>query len=228
MTPEEFDRILQQTLADRRLTQGERRALTEVLKDVEPDEQKLAHYRHQAFDAARAALSDPQAATVLGWLEDVVKALWPRPDADEDVAEAYFSPQDNCAGRIARLLETAQRQADICVFTITDDRITNAVLAAHRRGVAVRIISDREKADDLGSDIARLRAAGVPVRVDRSEYHMHHKFAIFDGRRLLNGSYNWTRSASANNCENFMVTSDRRLIAAFGKAFEQIWEQLGA
>ena len=33
---------------------------------------------------------------------------------------------------------------DICVFTIADDRLTESILAAHRRGVAVRIITDEE------------------------------------------------------------------------------------
>ena len=32
--------------------------------------------------------------------------------------------------------ERAQR-VDICVFTITDDRLSDAIVAAHRRGVAV-------------------------------------------------------------------------------------------
>jgi cardiolipin hydrolase len=100
---------------------------------------------------------------------------------------------------LAELLAEAAGRVDICVFTITDDRVADQILAAHRRGVAVRIISDDEKAFDEGSDIDRLRHAGVPVRVDSSVHHMHHKFALFDGRRLLTGSYNWTRAAARDN-----------------------------
>jgi mitochondrial cardiolipin hydrolase len=50
-----------------------------------------------------------------------------------------------------------------------------------------------------GSDIGRLRNAGVPVRVDRVPAHMHHKFVVLDNRFLLNGSFNWTRSAVLDN-----------------------------
>jgi phosphatidylserine/phosphatidylglycerophosphate/cardiolipin synthase-like enzyme len=112
------------------------------------------------------------------------------------------------------------------VFTITDDRIADAILDAHRRGVAVRILTDNEKAFDLGSDIERLRSAGVAVRVDESPFHLHHKFAIFDGRRLLTGSYNWTRGAARDNQENFLITPDPHLIEAYARAFEDLWNRL--
>ena len=64
------------------------------------------------------------------------------------VAEAFFSPGDDCLRAITRLLANASRTADICVFTITDDRVSDAILDAHRRAVAVQIITDNAKAAD--------------------------------------------------------------------------------
>jgi phosphatidylserine/phosphatidylglycerophosphate/cardiolipin synthase-like enzyme len=139
------------------------------------------------------------------------------------LAEAWFSPHDDCAGRIMNLMGEARNTADLCVFTITDDRISSSILAAHARGVRLRIISDNDKAHDLGSDIERLAAAGIAVRIDRTPFHMHHKFAIIDGRRLLNGSYNWTRGAARDNQENLIVCDDPRLVSAFTQEFEQLW-----
>ncbi len=118
-----------------------------------------------------------------------------------------------------------KQTVEICVFTITDDRLTSAVLEAHGRGVRIRIITDNDKAADLGSDADRFLQAGIDLRVDRTEYHMHHKFAVFDSEVLLNGSYNWTRGAAANNEENFIVTNNRRLVAIFSKIFEELWQQ---
>ncbi len=43
----------------------------------------------------------------------------------------------------------------------------------------MRVITDDEKAADLGSDAANLRAKGIPVRTDKSKAHMHHKYVIF-------------------------------------------------
>jgi phosphatidylserine/phosphatidylglycerophosphate/cardiolipin synthase-like enzyme len=228
MTPQQMNDVLRRTLEDQRLSGSEKQALSAVLADLAADEAQRNVYRHQAFDLARNTLGDPEARKVLDWLEEVVKALQARTAPGEAaVAEACFTPGHNCPAKIAELFARARQTADVCVFTITDDRITEAVLDAHRRGVKVRVVTDDEKAFDLGSDIDRLRAAGLPVRIDRTRFHMHHKFALFDGALLLSGSYNWTRTAAEYNKENFILTSDRRLLAAFARTFEQLWNELG-
>ena len=45
----------------------------------------------------------------------------------------------------------------------------------------------------LGSDIGKLRQAGIATKLDHAKTHMHHKFCIIDRRLLLTGSFNWTR-----------------------------------
>jgi phosphatidylserine/phosphatidylglycerophosphate/cardiolipin synthase-like enzyme len=123
-------------------------------------------------------------------------------------------------------MQSARRTADVCVFTITDDRLSSALLDAHHRGVAFRVITDNDKAFDEGSDVDRISRAGVPLRVDQTRFHMHHKFAVIDDQWLLSGSYNWTRGASRDNEENLIVTSEPRLIAAYRSAFERLWADL--
>ena len=46
---------------------------------------------------------------------------------------------------------------------------------------------------------------------------------LVDGAWLLNGSFNWTRSASVNNEENLLVTDDAVLIGAYRREFEELW-----
>ena len=226
MTPEEIDEILNRTLDDRRLSRGEKRVLTEILAEEQPNEALLAVYRHEAFSVAREHLHDPRAKQIVSWLEDVLKLLRPRRTAAvTEVAEARFSPGEDCVNRVISLFAHAQRTADVCVFTITDDRIARAIVEAHRRGVTVRVITDDMKTDDLGSDISALRQAGIAVREDRSEHHMHHKFALFDRALLLTGSFNWTRAATAYNQENIVVTNNGQLVRAFTDAFEKLWDQ---
>ena len=224
MTPAELDEIFHRTLDDKKLSRGERKALTQILTDEQPDKDQLAVFRHEAFAVAREHMHDPRDRQVAGWLEDVCKLLLPPTDAMA-VAEARFSPGQDCVRRVISLFAHARSSVDVCVFTITDDRIADAIIEAHGRGVAIGVITDDMKAMDRGSDIERLRRAGIEVREDCSEHHMHHKFAVFDQRILLTGSFNWTRSATAYNQENIVVTSEPRLVRAFRDTFAELWQK---
>jgi len=230
MDTTELDRALLATLEDGRLSRAERQALTELLQEVPLDANRRAQLRARAFSLAKERLnpSDARALEALGWVEDVMKLLTHVTEpATSGASRACFSPGDGCLSTILGELGRARKTADICVFTITDDRIAQAIVAAHQRGVAVRIITDNDKQYDGGSDIDRLRRAGVALKVDESEHHMHHKFAVLDGAVLLNGSYNWTRSAGAFNEENLVVTSESKLVASFAHHFAEMWEALG-
>jgi cardiolipin hydrolase len=222
MDQQKLRTMFDQTLEDRRLSRSERRALKAVLDELSPTPEERLAYIGRAFDAARAATPDHRYREIFGWLEDLVKTLYP--EDVPSVGEACFAPHQDCVGKLRGLLDAAEISVDICVFTITDDRIVRSVLAAHRRGVGVRVISDDEKALDRGSDIYRLKDSGVQVRTDDSPDHMHHKFAILDRRLLVNGSYNWTRSASERNNENISVSDDQHLVGLFRQEFERLWD----
>jgi phosphatidylserine/phosphatidylglycerophosphate/cardiolipin synthase-like enzyme len=218
--------LLAKTLADAHLSRSERQSLRAVLEKAAPTEAELARYRHEAFALARQTLAGSQAEAVLGWLEETLPLLQPAAGpAAAPLAETFFSPRDDCARQLAAIIGRARHLLDICVFTITDDRIAEAIRAAHRRGVQVRIISDDEKTADLGSDIARLRSEGIAVRLDRSPAHMHHKFALFDKELLLTGSYNWTRGAASLNWENLILINHAKLVTAFQHEFDRLWAE---
>ena len=138
-----------------------------------------------------------------------------------------FSPGTDCLDLLTGTLRAARRSVDVCVFTITDDRISDLLAKLHERGIQVRILTDDEKMQDPGSDVARLARRGLPVRTDRALAHMHHKFAIVDGREVLGGSYNWTRGA-VENWENLHATTSPRVVEAFQRQFDRLWERMQA
>ncbi len=226
MKPDEVDGVLAATLEDVHLSRGERSALRQLLDAEDPTDEQLAFIRHRAFALARDRVDGALSRDVLEWLEGVVKLLQPRERRESVRAEVHFSPGPACLDAITRQLQGARAHVDICVFTITDDRLAGAILDAHRRGVETRIVTDDDKAHDRGSDVHRLASAGVEVRVDQSEHHMHHKFAVFDRAVVVTGSYNWTRSAAQHNRENILVSDDERLVAPYQRVFDDMWTRL--
>ena len=226
MSPTDIDAFLQQTFADRRVSPSEKKQADDWLAPIAGDEQKLAFIRSRAFDLARQTAPE---ATVIDWLESIIKITLKQRTTEVPIphaSSACFSPGDACLLEVIHQFNITRNQCDVCVFTITDDRITRAIEEAHQRGVRIRIISDDDKSFDPGSDIDRLKHIGVCCVRDDSPAHMHHKFAVFDSERLLTGSFNWTRSATEQNEENLIVTADPKLVGAFTQRFELLWKNL--
>ncbi|MFC5269963.1 phospholipase D-like domain-containing protein [Adhaeribacter terreus] len=142
------------------------------------------------------------------------------------INKAYFSPGTDCQQAIISAIENAQNSIKICVFTISDDQITNAILKAHWKNINIRILTDNEKLFDLGSDIRQLAQAGIAVRTDNTRNHMHHKFALIDNELLITGSYNWTRSAALYNHENVIVSNSKELVQDFLVEFNSLWPEM--
>ncbi|MEZ4265506.1 MAG: phospholipase D-like domain-containing protein [Myxococcota bacterium] len=219
----EIDAILLATLDDHRLSRSERRALRAVVADACLTPGDRALWRSRAFALAQAAASDADARTLLPWLDEVTKALVYEPEA-ESSADVSFSPGPAPLARLTGLIERAAASIDVCVFALSDDRLAAALLQAQQRSVRVRVLTDDDKTSDRGADADRLQAQGIPLRTDRTEHHMHHKFAIFDATTVATGSYNWTRSASLYNTENVLVTTDPRVVRAYQGEFERLWD----
>jgi phosphatidylserine/phosphatidylglycerophosphate/cardiolipin synthase-like enzyme len=224
MRVQDFEAILESTLADCRVSRGEAKALRAVLADVDPE--RLPALRSRVFAAARTAADERHPGQVIDWMEAMLKLLLP-PPSQKTMAEAFFSPGEDCRNRIIGLLRGARERVDLCVFTITDNAVSREIYEAFRRGVKIRLITDNDKSYDRGSDVEDLDRSGIPIRIDQTDAHMHHKFAIFDGKTLLNGSYNWTRSAFTKNEENVLVTDDARFIKRFQGEFDRLWKRFG-
>jgi len=224
---ERIEALLRSSLEDERLSKAESQDLDEALADLAADASDLAFVRNAAFRIARERIEEHPGA-VLGWLDRVDKrvdhAARAAPGGSPWGERVAFSPGLACLRLLVGTLKLARSTVDACVFTITDDRITEVLLDLFARGVRVRIVTDDEKVLDPGSDVKRLAEAGLEVRTDRSPDHMHHKFAVVDGKVLVHGSYNWTRSA-ADNQENLCVTTSPAMVEPFARRFEALWAQ---
>lgn len=228
MRQQELEDWLISSLSDFKLSQSEALELRDILPRLKNDD--VAFARNKAFQLAREWIHDggDNAVATLLWLEKLSKVIDNfRQSETSSIAEAHFSPGEDCRRQLLDLLVSARESIDISVFTISDDRLAAAILTAHKRGINVRLITDNDKAYDQGSDVFYLIEQGLPVRMDASENHMHHKFAIIDKKILVNGSFNWTRSATDYNQENILVTDEPKLVSAYLIEFESLWQEFG-
>ena len=214
--------IFEKTFEDKTFSRTEKQAVLQlIMQDFCLNKDQRSQARSKIFDLARDGIKGHENQRVLDWLETANKLLLNRQDS-----RVFFSPGYQCRDEILERMENATTAIDICVYTISDDKLAEAITKCHRRKIAVRIITDDEKINDRGSDIWELAAYGIKIKIDNSPHYMHHKFAIFDNRIILTGSYNWTRSAAEFNQENIIVTDDRRAVKGIKGEFEKLWDNM--
>jgi len=213
-------KYIEQSIEDGLLNKDERIELKGLLdENTFSCDQKLALIR-RAISLARIKAGQFPADRLLEWLSNLSHYI----GSESWVSKAYFTPLHDVASIIITQILSAKESLDICVFTISDNRIARAIINQHKKGVKVRIITDDEKMYDYGSDIFRMAKQKIEVKNDNSPSHMHHKFAIIDNKVIITGSYNWTTTASSKNLENVIVSRNRKLITSYHNEFNRLWD----
>jgi cardiolipin hydrolase len=184
---------------------------------------QLIELRHRLFQEGRKIENSGQSQQTLFWLQNCFDLI------DNNMFrlhQVYFSPGTEILESISKLLKQAKHTLDLCVFTITDERLARDLVDCLDRGIEIRLITDDDKIYDRGSAIHDLKNAGIPVKIDHSRYHMHHKFGVIDSRIVFTGSFNWTYTASSHNQENLLITSNYEIVKQYSEEYEKLWDEM--
>ena len=217
-------KLIEESFQKQFLDKETKKKLKNILSEYKPKPDDLNFLSKKSFELVKQ--STELNNFLINWLEDIQNMLNRYRISEKKEAQVCFSPKNECSEKICRFIRKAEKSLSICVFTISDNEITQSILDAHRRGVHIKIVTDNDKSMDKGSDIHQMASAGIAIKMDMTRHHMHHKFAIRDNKALLTGSYNWTRSAEIYNQENFIITQNKNLIKKFRKEFDKLWQEM--
>jgi phosphatidylserine/phosphatidylglycerophosphate/cardiolipin synthase-like enzyme len=133
--------------------------------------------------------------------------------------EIHFSPEERLDAIDVAVIEGAKRSIDFASYSLTDSAVLDALNAAERRGVAIRIVLDpRERHDFL-----RLGNLADKVRIKRSGPLMHLKAYAIEGTLLRTGSANFSASGERQQDNDLIVIRDAGAAAKFDAHFEHMW-----
>ena len=195
-----------------------------LLQNSNKSATEISKITRSVFQLASESVSD-QDKQILSWAEALINSiqstcLKPKPK----VQGTLFFPNPDSETRLIHYLDLAKATMLVCVFTITNNNLRDALIRAHRRNVKVKIISDDECMKQQGSDIQYLRDSGIPTETDTNpEAHMHNKFVVIDSEVLITGSFNWTVAAVNSNQENLVVLQDADICHEYIEYFEGLW-----
>lgn len=132
--------------------------------------------------------------------------------------QVAFTPGDDGGALIVDAIAKAKRQILVQTFSFTHEKITEALVAAKRRGVDVQVLADPAQAEQVKtSRIDQLAKGGVPVYMDGQHASAHNKVMVIDAGQaaatVITGSFNFTHAAQYRNAENVLLLRGNPLLA---------------
>ena len=111
------------------------------------------------------------------------------------------------------------------VYGLTYPRAVEALVAAKKRGVDVRMLTDQERTLEIKqhSALQTLRLAGIPIRVNQHEGLMHLKQVVIDDEVNTSGSMNHTTSGNRYNDERMDIITDPAISRRVRERFLSMW-----
>ncbi len=157
-----------------------------------------------------------------------------------DATYAVYAPAngyDDLAARLVQMIDATQVSLDVCIYNLTLSEISDAIIAAHNRGVSVRVIIED---GNHNSYTQAIENAGINLIDDAYGSNpgsdlMHNKFVLFDYRldegdeddQLWTGSFNFTYSSDVYDDNNVLVVQSGYLCDVYLDEFNEMWGSTG-
>jgi len=124
-----------------------------------------------------------------------------------------------------KLIRGAHHTLDVSFYDLEEVRVAEALIAAKRRGVQVRVITDSDNLHQengrFRESIKALKEAGITVRDDKRSAIMHDKFVIADQRVVWTGSTNATVRSLYWHNNNAITIRSEHLAGTYTAVFER-------
>lgn len=197
----------------------------------------LYHYRAQSTDGSGTSQSDDCLLVTASDTPGEVHVFF-NGSVDHSYAFTGNEAQGNVDLRDELLdrVHQAQYSIDCCVYSFSLSELADSLIAAHNRGVEVRLIKDASLSD---TEANRLGTAGIPwINSDIGGNHSaadgygshHNKYFVFDHRNTssLTDDWVWTGSwnvsiSGENDINNVVLVKDFGLAKAYTLEFDEMW-----
>src|SRR6185436_17238153 len=136
----------------------------------------------------------------------------------------------NGRARIASFIESAKKELLLQNERYQDPTIVERLVAAHSRGVKVRLMSlppHALKEKKVLEGVAGLRVmedVGIKVRKLKG-LHLHAKMLLADGERAIVGSMNFAPGSFDERRELGIEASDKRIVKRLRQIFARDWKK---
>jgi cardiolipin synthase len=148
---------------------------------------------------------------------------------EKELHERLIIEPDDGVLPVRDAIEDAKRAIFVKQFTLTEPSLVEAIVAAHRRGVDVRVmLNPHRSSGDRANDEthAALQEAGVPVEWTNPHFAVsHEKSMVIDGELALISTFNLATKYFTETRDYGIVTNEREHVDEIVRCFEADWKR---
>jgi cardiolipin synthase A/B len=130
---------------------------------------------------------------------------------------------------VLSLVAAASTSLSVKQFTLSEPRLIQALIDAHRRGVAVRVmLNPHRSSGDRPNDAVfeQLQKAGLAVQWTNPAFVVtHEKSIVVDDRRALIATFNMVLKYFTETRDYGVITTDPAQVAQVAAGFEADWQR---
>ncbi len=146
---------------------------------------------------------------------------------EQNEPQARANPY-NTDKSLYKLIRGARETLDASFYDLEEVEVARAFVAAKRRGVQVRVITDSDNVHQengrFRESLKTLKDAGIPIREDKRSAIMHDKYVIADHRVVWTGSTNATVRSLYWHNNNAITIRSEHLASTYSAVFERYFE----
>ena len=136
---------------------------------------------------------------------------------------------DDSVQPILDAIDGAKKSLRIKMFIFTDPSLLDAVIAAHRRGVKVRIMLNPKRRNGVSENDetrSKLEAAGIEVRDSNPAFDVtHEKSMVVDDKTAFVKSLNWQTKNLTSTRDYAVITRHAHEVEEIINGFEADWSR---
>lgn len=124
---------------------------------------------------------------------------------------------------LVETIDRAQNSLDACIYGFSNQKIIDAVVRAHYRGVKVRVVGDAKHFGYGERGYRTLQQHRIPMQVGNQFNIMHNKYFLVDDRIVFVGTGNITTTGFAKNNNNWLFIDHKGVAMDFKAEFNQMF-----
>ena len=141
--------------------------------------------------------------------------------------DVIFSPANDIQALLINSINGCSGSIDLAISDLGSGELIQALTDAKTRGVEIRMVVDYQSARPKSSLITHLKEEGFLIKALNGEAggHMNNNFAVFNGKLLITGTYDWTNKAPKYSHDNVVLIDDSSVINSYRTEFDRLYNK---